>query len=312
MATPESLNPAPLTGLGDHSYKKVLEDDYSTGKLNLKFKGNTQNSGTANYKGWLDISKQQSKQETKFQFPYKNYFLQIATREDGAKVHVDFGEVAKVGDKGKINLFANAKFGSSHFGQAIVRLGGVTQWNQLTHHLRFEYNPTSTTTVNALSRTFWKNKDWVIASAKDFQVLNGFGIRRFDFIVGRLSNNYDFFFRYLTKEPTKAKQLNQLADGKVTLDFVFRQNKQTFGLEGEYNLANSQLNALVGVTTKVEKVDVKARVNLTQQKLGLSGKGKLNDRFNWTLSTEVPLNGTIPSKQGFFPLPVGFTLDASL
>lgn len=56
MATPESLNPAPLTGLGDHSYKKVLEDDYSTGKLNLKFKGTTKSLGTANYKGWLDIS----------------------------------------------------------------------------------------------------------------------------------------------------------------------------------------------------------------------------------------------------------------
>lgn len=57
MNTPESLSPAPLTGLGDYSYKKVLEDDYSTGKLNLKFKGNTKAFGTANYKGWLDMSK---------------------------------------------------------------------------------------------------------------------------------------------------------------------------------------------------------------------------------------------------------------
>ncbi|CAK94437.1 unnamed protein product (macronuclear) [Paramecium tetraurelia] len=311
MSTPESLNPAPLTSLGDHSYKKVLEDDYSTGKLNLKFKGNTKNLGTANYKGWLDIAKQQSKQETKFQFPYKNQFVQIATREDGAKVHVDFGQVAKVGDKARINLFANAKFGSSNFGSAILRFGGVTQWNQLTHHLRFEYNPTNTT-VNALSRTFWKNQDWVIASAEDFQVLSGFGIRRFDFLVGRLSKNYDFFFRYLTQEKTIAKELNQLTTGRVLVDVVFRQNKQTFGLEAEYNLAKSSLNALVGVSTKVEKVDVKARINLTQQKLGLSGKGKLNDRFNWTLSTEVPLNGTVPQKLGYFPLPVGFTLDASL
>jgi hypothetical protein len=52
MSTPNSLNPAPLTGLGDYSYKKVLEDDYSTGKLNLKFKATTSALGTANYKGW--------------------------------------------------------------------------------------------------------------------------------------------------------------------------------------------------------------------------------------------------------------------
>lgn len=38
MSTPNSLNPAPLSGLGDFSYKKILEDDYSTEKLNPKFK----------------------------------------------------------------------------------------------------------------------------------------------------------------------------------------------------------------------------------------------------------------------------------
>lgn len=61
MSTPESLNPAPLTSLGDYSYKRVLEDDYSTGKLNLKFKASTSNGGTANYKGWLDVTNHQSK-----------------------------------------------------------------------------------------------------------------------------------------------------------------------------------------------------------------------------------------------------------
>lgn len=60
MSTPNSLNPAPLTGLGDYSYKKVLEDDYSTGKLNLKFKATTSALGTANYKGWQDLKKNQS------------------------------------------------------------------------------------------------------------------------------------------------------------------------------------------------------------------------------------------------------------
>ena len=61
MSTPESLNPAPLTSLGDHSYKKVLEDDYSTGKVNLKFKANTANKGSANYKGWLEVQSWKSK-----------------------------------------------------------------------------------------------------------------------------------------------------------------------------------------------------------------------------------------------------------
>ncbi|CAD8156065.1 unnamed protein product [Paramecium octaurelia] len=310
MATPESLNPAPLTGLGDHSYKKVLEDDYSTGKLNLKFKGNTKNLGTANYKGWLDLSKQQSKQETKFQFPYQKYFFQIATREDGAKVHIDFGEVAKVGSNGSLNLFANAKLGSSHLGQAVLRFGGVAQFKQLTNHIRFEYNPNSV--VNAFSRTLWRNNNWVSVFAEDVQVSNEFAVRRFDFLIGRLSQNYDVFFRHLTQDPHNPKKVNQLLQGKLIFDLVYRKNKNTFGLEAEYNLAKSQLNALAGVATKVEKVDVKARINLTQKKLGLSGKGKLNDRFNWTLSTEVPLDGSLPAKQGFLPVPIGFTLDASL
>ncbi|CAD8183675.1 unnamed protein product [Paramecium pentaurelia] len=310
MTTPESLNPAPLTGLGDYSYKKVLEDDYSTGKLNLKFKGNTKSSGIANYKGWLDMSKQQSQQETKFQFPYKNYFLQIATREDGAKVHIDFGEVAKLGNNGSVNLFANAKLGSSHLSQAVIRFGGVTQWRSITHHLRFEYNPANA--VSTLSRAFWKNKDWVVVAAEDFQVTNGFGVKRLDLIVGYLSQNYDIFFRHLTEAPNKKKEFSQLKNGRLILDFVYRKNKYTFGLETEYNLAKSQLNALVGASTKIEKVDVKARINVTQQRLGLSGKGKLNDRFNWALSTELPLDGSLPNKQGFLPLPIGFTLDTSL
>ncbi|CAD8066689.1 unnamed protein product [Paramecium primaurelia] len=310
MTTPESLNPAPLTGLGDHSYKKVMEDDYSTGKLNLKFKGTTKNLGTANYKGWLDISKSQSKQETKFQFPYNNYFFQIATREDGAKVHIDFGEVTKFGNNARVNLFANAKLGSSHLGQAVLRFGGVTQWNKLTHHLRFEYNPNNA--LNVFSRIFLRKNNWVYVFADELQITNGFGVKRIDFIIGHTTQNYDVFFRHLTDQPHQNKEWSQLTNGKVILDLVYRKNKNTFGLETEYNLAKTQLNAMVGVVTKLENFDVKARVNLTQQKLGLSGKGKLNDKFNWTLSTEVPLNGTLPSKQGIFPLPVGFTLDASL
>ncbi|CAD8126774.1 unnamed protein product [Paramecium sonneborni] len=309
MATPESLNPAPLTGLGDYTYKKVLEDDYSTGKLNLKIKGNTKILGTANYKGWLDIDKKQSKQETKFQFPYQNYFFQIATREDGAKVHIDFGKVGNIRN-GNVNLFANAKFTSSEFGKAIIRVGGVTQWNTVNHHLRFEYNPS--TAVNLLSRISYKNKSCVFTASEDFQITGGFGVKRLDFIAGCLSKNYDIFFRHLTNQPTQSKALSQLTNGRLLFDFIYRQNKQTFGVETEYDLAKSQFNALVGVATKVENVDLKARVNLIQQKLALSGKGKINDRFNWTLSTEVPLNGSLPTKQGILPLPIGFTLDASL
>ncbi|CAD8121262.1 unnamed protein product [Paramecium sonneborni] len=310
MSTPESLNPAPLTSLGDHSYKKVLEDDYSTGKLNLKLKATTQNSGSANYKGWLDVTKLQSKQETKFQFLYKNYTLQFATREDGAKVHVDFGQVAKL-TNGNVSLFANAKLGSSSISNAILRFGGVTKWNALTNHLRLEYNPSSNG-VNGLSRTFWKNNQWTIVVAEDFQLTGGFGLRRFDFLVGYLQPKYDVFLRHLTSKPTESKQFNDLLGGKVILDLVHRRKQQTYGLETEYGLSSGELTTQVGVSTKLNGVDTKARINLTKKSLGLSGKGRFNEKFNWTLSTELPLDGSMPKKQGVLPLPVGFTIDTSL
>ncbi|CAD8121946.1 unnamed protein product [Paramecium sonneborni] len=310
MATPESLNPAPLTSLGDHSYKKVLEDDYSTGKFNLKLKATTSNSGSANYKGWLDITKLQSKQETKFQVSYKNYVLQFATREDGAKVHVDFGQVAKL-TNGNVSLFANAKFGSSNINNATLRFGGVTKWNALTNHLRLEYNPSSSG-VNGLSRTFWKNNQWTVVAAEDFQLTGGFGVRRLDLLVGYLQPKYDVFFRHLTSKPTETKQFNDLLGGRLVLDLVYRRNKQTFGLETEYGLNKGDITTQFGVATKLNGIDSKARFNVSKKTLGLSGKGKLNDKFNLTLSTELPLDGSMPKKQGVFPFPVGFTIDTSL
>ena len=37
-----------------------------------------------------------------------------------------------------------------------------------------------------------------------------------------------------------------------------------------------------------------------------------NLRFNWTLATEVPVNGSTPKGHGIVPVPVGFTLETSL
>ncbi|CAD8210012.1 unnamed protein product [Paramecium octaurelia] len=310
MSTPESLNPAPLTSLGDHSFKKVLEDDYSTGKLNLKLKANTQNSGSANYKGWLDIAKMQSLQETKLQFPYKNYILQFATRDNGAKVHIDFGQVAKL-SKGNVSLFANAKLGSSNIGDAIVRFGGVTRWNDITNHLRLEYNAHNSV-VNVLSRTFSKVNDWTFVAVEDFQANGAFGVRRLDFLVGYLQPKYDVFFRHLTQNPNTSKSFQNLLSGRLVLDVVYRQQKQTFGIEADYNLEKAKLTTLVGLTTKLNGLDVKAKVNTSTAALGLSGKGKFNEKFNWTLSTELPIDGSWPKKQGVFPVPVGFTIDTSL
>lgn len=58
-------------------------------------------------------------------------------------------------------------------------------------------------------------------------------------------------------------------------------------------MGNQAVSTVVGVATKVNNVDVKARVNFAKKYLGLSGKGKLNNkyilneifRFNWALST---------------------------
>lgn len=75
MSTPLSLSPAPLTGLGDHSYKSVLEDDYSTGKLSLKAKVASVGGGVANYKISQTTALDNLAQEVKVQFPWKRYSL---------------------------------------------------------------------------------------------------------------------------------------------------------------------------------------------------------------------------------------------
>jgi hypothetical protein len=42
--------------------------------------------------------------------------------------------------------------------------------------------------------------------------------------------------------------------------------------------------------------------------LGVSAKGKLFNTFNWTLATEVPVNGSTPKGHGIVPVPLLFTL----
>jgi len=47
MSTPDSLAPSPLTSLGDHSHKKLIDDDYSTGKATIKAKSVASSAGFA-------------------------------------------------------------------------------------------------------------------------------------------------------------------------------------------------------------------------------------------------------------------------
>ena len=61
------MSPAPLHSLGDHSYKKLFEDDFSVHKATLKAKAATTNGGSLNYKGALALNKGYvPAQETKF------------------------------------------------------------------------------------------------------------------------------------------------------------------------------------------------------------------------------------------------------
>lgn len=57
MSTPDSLSPAPLTSLGDFSYKKLIDDDFSVGKASLKAKASSSTQGSAAFKGWLDLAR---------------------------------------------------------------------------------------------------------------------------------------------------------------------------------------------------------------------------------------------------------------
>jgi len=57
MASAPSLKPSPVVSLGDHSYKTLFEDDFSTNKTNFKFKAVTAEKGTVNYKIAFDHAK---------------------------------------------------------------------------------------------------------------------------------------------------------------------------------------------------------------------------------------------------------------
>lgn len=71
MSAPESLSPSPLTSLGDHSFNKLIDNDFSTGKVTLKAKATSATEGQANFKGWLDVARKNApNQEIKLQFPY--------------------------------------------------------------------------------------------------------------------------------------------------------------------------------------------------------------------------------------------------
>ena len=57
MSTPVSLSPSPLTSIGEGSYRSLLEDDFSTGKVNLKTKVTSRTNGVVNYKGTYNLVK---------------------------------------------------------------------------------------------------------------------------------------------------------------------------------------------------------------------------------------------------------------
>ncbi len=50
MASAPSLRPSPVISLGDHSYKTLFEDDFTTNKSSIKVKAVTPAKGTFNYK----------------------------------------------------------------------------------------------------------------------------------------------------------------------------------------------------------------------------------------------------------------------
>jgi hypothetical protein len=68
----------------------------------------------------------------------------------------------------------------------------------------------------------------------------------------------------------------------------------------------------LAASTKKNGVDLKGRVDILNRTLGLVAKGKLVDRFNWTISASVPVDGSKPKSVGLLPLPLGFTLDTSV
>jgi hypothetical protein len=105
-STPASLSPCPLTSLGDHSFKTLLEDDYSVGKIGMKSKIVSKNGGTVNYKGTTGTESYKLSQEIKLQFPYKDRFLWVGSRPNETKMHIDWGtyEVGR-----KMNFFSNIK-----------------------------------------------------------------------------------------------------------------------------------------------------------------------------------------------------------
>ncbi|CAK85630.1 unnamed protein product (macronuclear) [Paramecium tetraurelia] len=305
MATPQSLSPAPLQSLGDFTAKKLIEDDFSTGKATLKVKASANGGGIANYKGTLDIAKSLAPgQETKFQFPYNNYYFWFATRKEQTKVHVDFGKFNIVKQQ---NLFANVQFYNSS-SKSTIRFGSVYEGQKCLSHARFEW--LNQDKVNFLLRSQVKHNNWVYVIASQV-CLSKQEFDKLDFLVGYQTQKYDVYFRHLTNPKPSFPLFSNFGFGKFLVDAIIRKNSNQYGFEIEY-IPVSSVSILLAASTKFQGADVKARLNVLNKTVGLSAKGKFNNTFSWTLATVVPIDGTCPAKCGILPVPLGITLETTI
>ncbi|CAD8088932.1 unnamed protein product [Paramecium sonneborni] len=306
MATPQSLTPAPLQSLGDFSVKKLVEDDFSTGKATLKVKAQANGGGIANYKGILDINSSLAPgQETKFQMPYNNQYFWFATRREQTKVHVDFGKFNIIK---KQNIFANVQFYNSS-SKSTIRLGSVYEGQKCLCHTRLEW--LNQDKVNLLLRSQGRNNNWLYVIASK-ACLSKQQFDKLDFLIGYQTQNYDVFFRHITNETHPSFPIiSNFGIGRLYVDAVYRKNSNQYGFQLEtkpFEVTGFHLAA----STKVQGADVKARLNVFKRTVGLSAKGKFNNTFAWTLATELPVNGTSPSKCGCLPVPIGLTLETTI
>ncbi|CAD8092657.1 unnamed protein product [Paramecium sonneborni] len=306
MATPQSLSPSPLQSLGDFSVKKLVDDDFSTGKATLKVKAQANGGGSANYKGTLDINSSLAPgQETKFQMPYKNQYFWFATRREETKFHIDFGKFNIIKQQ---NLFANVQFYNSSK-KSTIRVGSVYEGQKCLSHARLEW--LNQDKINFLLRSQVRNNNWLYVIASK-ACLSKQQFDKLDFLIGYQTKNYDIFFRHVTNESHPSFPIiSNFGIGRFYFDTVYRKNSNQYGFELEAKPLSVEAVRLAA-STKVQGADVKARVNVFNKTLGISAKGKFNNTFSWTLATEVPIDGQAPKKCGCLPVPIGLTLETTI
>jgi len=130
-------------------------------------------------------------------------------------------------------------------------------------------------------------------------------LTQYDYQFGYFTKDADFYLRHESLQQPNFELFGGYGLGRLVANVVYRRGDHTVGKEVSFNKIGN-VSLVVAASTKFGDHSLKGRLNLLEQAVAVSLKGKLNSRFSYVLALD--------SKQpnGLLPLPLGITLEATL